>query len=393
MGFLAASIFFFSFFLQAEELKDPKEMNCVEVRDEAKERVKIIRDNIKKGIDITVSFPRIEKLIESRTDCISWKKLKVSDNEIASFRKFIFAPDNSFDLDSESCSTLTVDTSTMPNNQAQGSFGWCHSFVAADLVSFYEGIKLSAYDFGATYTQDPEKRKKIIKDINSDRKEDKKKTLQESEINFTEAYGNVIDSIDSAISSSKGICLEEEFSPDQADWDNFSSKLKKFSSDSYSCYGGDRVFDSLGSKILEIIEKLSPEKRISVLIDLNCKQRVHLSKKLFARFYGTSNNTKKQLIEFTEVKLLKGEPLGLYFDGNLLNSGQNYISKKANHFSTVIGRRYNKQRDQCEFQIRNSWGNYCPQDGTIICENGNFWVSRTTLMKNISGLIEVKKEP
>lgn len=393
MGLLVSFFFFFNLSLRSEELKNPKEMSCSEVQKESKERIQIIRDNTKKKFDITTSLPRLEELISIRSDCVSWEKLKLRDQEIAMFRKYLHAPDKSFDLGPEDCVDKKVDTSKMPDNRNQEGFEWCHSFVAADLISFYEGEKLSAYDFAVNHLMDQGVRTETLEDYKRNLKSIKKaKKAQESDINFTQVGARSDEVIENAKKSTKGICFESEFNTNESNWEKFSSKLKKFAISRNTCFGGEDIFDDLGQDILTIIEKLSPEKKISALLDLNCKKRHFISKELTPKVYNAFNNTPESLVSEMEKKLMNNEPVGFIYDAEMIFYGENYKIKKVNHISTIIGRRYNKEKGQCEFQIRNSWGIECPPSGSIICENGNYWVSRTTMRNNIFGVLTIEKD-
>ncbi|MDH4468725.1 MAG: hypothetical protein QE271_11765 [Bacteriovoracaceae bacterium] len=56
----------------------------------------------------------------------------------------------------------------------------------------------------------------------------------------------------------------------------------------------------------------------------------------------------------------------------------------ALHTSSIIGRRFNQVNRQCEYLIRNSWGESCERYlPRFTCEAGNIWVDETTLKKNI----------
>jgi hypothetical protein len=56
------------------------------------------------------------------------------------------------------------------------------------------------------------------------------------------------------------------------------------------------------------------------------------------------------------------------------------------HASTVIGRRLNPKTNQCEYLIKNSWGNECPKKSKIECIDGNLWVEKDVLKNSLSAV-------
>lgn len=85
-----------------------------------------------------------------------------------------------------------------------------------------------------------------------------------------------------------------------------------------------------------------------------------------------------------EVRIEEGLPISIGYHSALLYDGENKVGS-IDHASTVIGRKFNAESGNCEYLIKNSWGTRedCQETATIRCENGNYWVSRTSLKKNI----------
>lgn len=111
--------------------------------------------------------------------------------------------------------------------------------------------------------------------------------------------------------------------------------------------------------------------------------------------------------------LESGQPAGIAFCSSILFRGPDYIGLKPHlpckaettahgrpqdHAALVIGRRWNKERQTCQYLIRNSWGDFCqrlkdeckkdPNEYVCFweCENGHQWVDAVSLERNLVGV-------
>ncbi|MBC7715127.1 MAG: hypothetical protein H7177_17410 [Rhizobacter sp.] len=82
--------------------------------------------------------------------------------------------------------------------------------------------------------------------------------------------------------------------------------------------------------------------------------------------------------------LSKDEPVSIGYDIDQILKLPEDESSPYPHASTVIGRRQNPNTNQCEYLIKNSWGNECPKKSKIECINGNLWVPEGLLKKSLS---------
>lgn len=82
---------------------------------------------------------------------------------------------------------------------------------------------------------------------------------------------------------------------------------------------------------------------------------------------------------------------GKNFQGVLKKTDKEIVYKEdsngkslcGGHASVVIGSRFNKATKQCEFLIRNTYGEKCKYHEDFECESGQIWVDHTSLSKNI----------
>lgn len=356
-------------------------MTCSEVIQEANARIKIIRDNMKTGHDVTVSLPTLESLVESRSDCITWSSLRLSDQEVASFRKYNYAPDRSKDLPPDKCSSLDIDTSNMPNNNHQSDLQWCYAYTAADLLSFHEKKKLSSYDMAAQYVNSNGANALAEKSFKK-----QKISAPYSNLDHTEVGGNPYLVFEAVFQSKKGVCSESNIAPTDNDWKRFGKSLKIFAQKYPECYAHDFTQDisNLGHNIQRALDNLPVGKKIEAYFDMTCSGRHQLTKKYFPLSVGKPNHHGSSMLNLLDKLLERGEPASIGYSANLLVAGVNYKGRGADHGSTIIGRRFNKKSGQCEYLIKNSWGtDLCQAGGSIECVNGNFWVPRTALGNNI----------
>lgn len=348
-----------------------------------------MRENVKEGIDIDKAFLSYEQNKMAIAHCPEYssdKALIVKDNEIAAFRKFIYAPDSSANLDKQQCREISIDTTNMPDNRHQGDLNWCFAFTAADLFSFHEKKKLSAYDIALQYHNND-----IIR-----------QTALEKNINdFSQVGGWPVYALIASVKG-KGACLEEETNYMGEDWEklsNFFKSLVNPEKELVSILCENKLtqvqpFVSISPDIMNILNKLSGDKKAAALLDVTCKR--HLPVNNYGLYsLNTEKSDKTQIMKTLDALLRKGLPASVGYSSEVLNNGVNFVGKSATHASTIIGRKFNESTGQCEYLIRNSWGSedVCQRTSSIRCDKGNYWIPRTALKNNIEEVMwmEIKK--
>jgi hypothetical protein len=96
--------------------------------------------------------------------------------------------------------------------------------------------------------------------------------------------------------------------------------------------------------------------------------------------------------EHLDHSLSSGRPLIINYDINpILREGAPRYSTP--HSSTLVGRRRNPDSGQCEYLLRNSWGEHCEIEGQaryrFPCEQGNIWVPSDVVLRMHTELISL----
>ncbi len=145
--------------------------------------------------------------------------------------------------------------------------------------------------------------------------------------------------------------------------------------------------------MVELLDKLSNDKKIAAFLDMKCKKRFQFKGKYdFYRSSTLAGDSQDDVINDLDELLLKNSPGVINYNSNLLTKGQNHSSSVSDHVSTVIARKYNKSLGRCEYLIKNSWGSDCVDTPSLRCEKGNYWVSRTALRNNLTSVEWMKKK-
>lgn len=392
---LSLPIVFFSLtLLTAMSAAQAETLNCSKIKAEIDKTIKSIRLNYKDKKDVEDELNIYFSLVDSLKRCpvVTQKKITlISDNEIAKYRVSIHAPDRSYELPEESCTEVKVSTDKMPKNSNQNNLGWCFAWTAADLISFHEDVKVSAYDIALQYH-------------NSDETKESSASFYKPDVKVTDRGGFTLDAVRIA-SGPKGICTEESTNLMHEQWDLNSSLIQMLIDSEKSLHENlcsfhiyaRNLFSGINPDIVKILDKLPNDKKWAALLDIGCRER-HIVKneyRLLNLYLDRPGVTKDKIIDRLDKVLSKNEPVTIGYDSQLLYSGQNYIGKNTDHASTIIGRKFNRATGQCEYLIKNSWGSAddCQKTSSIRCEKGNYWVSRTSLRNNATEVTWMEKKP
>nr|BDT28381.1 hypothetical protein BHI3_18470 [Bacteriovorax sp. HI3] len=269
------------------------------------------------------------------------------------------------------CTDVTVETKYMPKNNNQGNLNWCFAWTAADLLSTFEETPLSAYDVALQYHNHPAIRDEEIK-------------------KYTDVGGN--DGAALIVSlQGKGLCLESQTNYTGGDWEKLSAMVEELSDPDKTlvqtiCEHGLRdqqPFKDLSNKVIKILNKLSGDKKMAALLDVTCGERHQFKNKYGVGTRAIENFSQTQMMDKLDQLLTQKSPAAVAYDVDLIMSPADYQGTEANHSSTIIGRRKNPNNGQCEYLIKNSWGDRCPRRATVECTSGNYWVPRDTLKNNM----------
>ena len=271
----------------------------------------------------------------------------------------------------DSCTSVEIDTTHMPENNNQSGLNWCFAWTATDLLSYYEKEQLSAYDLALQYHNHPS-----IRD--------------ESVENYTDVGGNDGAALLVALTG-KGMCLEKDTNYTNGDWGKLSDLMVMLADPNKDlieiiCSNDLRnslPFKNIPIDIINILNRLEADKKVAGIFDVTCSERYKFKNKYGVGTQKIEDTSSAVMMKKLDDLLSKNSPASITYDVDLIMNGPNYKKQEANHSSTIIGRRRNFWTRKCEYLIKNSWGDHCPKKSKIKCDKGNYWVPQSTLENNI----------
>jgi len=334
----------------------------------------------------------------------------------------------------DECSPISLharDTSTSNHFSKatnQGSQGWCHSYVLADLLSWEFQKPLSAVHIGLLYSEG-------ISETMLVNKFWPKRNGGENKKKYGEFSGGTLNGALKAAKKSAGICSENDLNstldiyrethPYKAIQERI-EQIRRYDQDFYkgtdlTCIEGfdfgtlatqGKIDSMLGSITnheinLEIYKNLdmNPRKLLMRIVDKGCQEKVDINSvelvftnKKYSRSTGKKKSysrKKSNLIKRINENLEKNKPSGLTYNSNHIKKKEYRSILRAGHFSSITGRRWNPSTKTCEFKIRNSWGESCQSYmPTINCnaKEGSFWVDEKNLHKMAEQVSHIERK-
>ncbi|WP_374029751.1 hypothetical protein [Bdellovibrio bacteriovorus] len=269
-----------------------------------------------------------------------------------------------------------------PRNQ--DSIGWCYAFVAADLVSFKSGFRVSAMDMAVNFS--PERSSATERFL-----------LKKGETHTDVMGGIPAKAIEQL--RNKGFCREKD-SPSEfygnRDLKGFVDLLEKASDKSKVDYLYTKVTEpslredcdqkphTTRKEMYQIIQKSYPSNVVYNYNEQRCQNRVAVNLPKVeritdkAKFATPSHEKRKEIVDFIDNKLNKKLPSAIAYEvEDLLDIRPAQMA----HASIIVGRRVNQQTGQCEYLLRNSWGKACVYMDKYQCNSadGSVWIPREDL--------------
>lgn len=283
-----------------------------------------------------------------------------------------------------------------PRNQE--GIGWCYAYTAADLVSNLSGEKVSAIHAAGSFNN------LIISRI---------RRLDEG--GQSDAAANAM--------IKNGLCLEKDMpSNDYAfiDRQNDIGTLYKNVNELGEIYSDKKEIASMNDKrpvtyknkyttqqvyvdlctqqtetliqISQVFPNLTLDQLTKILMESGKRSFNQLTQKcnlvqsdlmkgvVFKSLYEPKKP--ERLYSKIDEQLNKGQIVGIGYTAEVLLDYK-AENMKGFHASTLIGRRFNKKTNSCEYLLRNSWGKNCSQYGNNIeCKNGHAWVAEEIFKYN-----------
>ena len=263
-----------------------------------------------------------------------------------------------------------------PPIRDQDSLGWCFAYVGADFLSFYMGETLSALALSVkNYQEELEKEKSELSQLSSgnlkilfERLKNHsrlctEKQVNSEDINFTES-GQY--ELKKTLESIEKFFNKEEGNDEVAFYCSMRNHLAQ-------------LFPGLNMQ--DFIDILKTESKYTVIIESikkSCdeKNSVPLPKDLSIVF-----DEDMSLEKLHEI-LDKEELFAALFDVSLIVSGM----ERGNHMANIVGRRYNEDKNRCEFLLRNSWGETCYPQYKHDCDEGYLWIPEQEFIEKVDDI-------
>lgn len=306
------------------------------------------------------------------------------------------------------CSNIDNRNAALGSVRKQGTVDWCYGFLAADLLSYALGTKVSAADASVNYYR--------TKYFHKNRSTEKDKPLSEL------AGGNIAATIRAALFN--GICREDDIPMNKDAGTEYIQSLKyveeilqhyrntESSNKSPAEIAGCLYYPTISEKLFPqlswedftaiLTEDSSVKNKVFSFYDNACKGRKLFPQKKYAvrNFFlaikaadgnsmspsatimGQGHNFFPMIDAALENKNIVGISVNsrAFFQNNLLPA-------EESHAMSIVGRRFNPETKQCNYLVRNSAGKNCSTTGNLYpCEEGNLLIAESFLKHSMRGI-------
>lgn len=301
-----------------------------------------------------------------------------------------------FDRDEQTCTPVDLRSALGPNRD-QGNMGWCYANTTADLLSYrfrkeLKGQPVSsgyiAVAFNHTYLQQP----------NSEGGNVWLAAYMAQREGFC-----LQDTEEKILTSGPHYKLKEKLSAliylkqhyDETQGLSLDSDLKKY----YGSYNS--VLTTMPRKDVQNLFKYSTKRNIAMkFADYMCRG-FKVKPTEIAATYGDSRwlyfGHTKPLLWQIHGQLDVQNIIGINYYADFFDFDYAPKTPEGRHASSVVGRRWNKERKTCELLIRNSWGQRCTGYKAAslkepgVCDKGNIWVSEGLLERYLTSVVWLAK--
>jgi hypothetical protein len=314
-----------------------------------------------------------------------------STSVFAKKRKFKFYKKTS----PEVCTPLDLRNDILGDVRNQDEVSWCYAYTASDLISYHYNLpRISA---AATAT-----------DYNSQKFFVRLKRLLNLYFYFGDRdlfkMEHQTGFIELSLSQSfkKGVCLSSDLPTDLV--------KKIYHNDDGST---QEVMVRMKEAQLQMVESIRLIKKGKYTINTlpYHYEFPHIDKEAYFRILSTSSrktyfkkivaesctnrlpvdrakiiqrlNGRKVFVRLNQI-LNRNQIVGIDYSSNVLRNLDVTNPHKQMHTSSIVGRKFNPVRNQCEYLIRNTYGKDCSvYDPRVECEEGNVWIPEKDLFRNL----------
>ncbi len=285
------------------------------------------------------------------------------------------------------CSSVDLRSNFPGGVLNQGQSNWCFSYIAADLLSFYTGVVVSPNDLAIS-------QHRRIRDMKRAQWESLPEKCRgdfshdDSEIAL--GSGNLWKTLNIAIHD--GACSWNRMPADKTSLLDKDFKIlhKDFRENKFSDASLE-IAQTYFTKIqLNDLQKAGEEKSfidfLTALRNVSCEGEISLASGLKVGFFDPSDRSQyAPVMRRMENLLNQGTPLALGYGGQILWNNK-LRDQPYSHTGTLVGRRFNRSKNQCEYLVRNTWGvDYKKYHSDYDSEQGHIWIPRDLFKTNLYG--------
>ncbi len=301
----------------------------------------------------------------------------------------------------DKCHSIDLRNEYLGVNRDQGEISWCYAYTSSDLLAYhFKTDRISAADTAISYNNlNLPSLMKLVGDIFTN-----PRTNPRYDLPFQTGFSNL------AISNKlkNGICFEKDFPSEQMVKVSIKNNIESSSI--------IRMEDAM----MDIIE-LSKKIKSGAITKTNLPYYFRISNMSKNDFFSILKKSKRktvwenlrkvacsnpqfekevaigQVIRFSRIfskinkQLNRDNIVAIDYSSKILKNANHRNPLSSLHTSSIVGRRFNKTNNQCEYLIRDSHGTDCSQyDQTWSCEAGNIWIDEASLYPNLLRAVYIK---
>ena len=318
------------------------------------------------------------------------------------------------------CTEVDLRESHKPfqKTRHQGETAWCFAYSAADLITHYyqknnpgSDHRFSAVGMTVDY---------YYNDIFS-REYERRIVNRNISQNLSDAHYGHTRAIFTRSLPSRELCLEADVTGDR----NILSHIRAIESIEdlrNSAYGDDdiseeesegfafeildcencavaltEVFPNLDlENLANVLRTVEDQSIMTRLTNLEC-QRNSVNPGIPTREQIVISESFRDAQPQIDRQISAKNPIYLSYHSTVIEKGNqlrrhDFAGKSDGHVSLIIGRRFNKLLNKCEYLVRNSYGSSCSNyHPSLSCENGQFWLAEETLQTAFREALWIKE--
>lgn len=344
-------------------------------------KTQLLRDKLK---------PYLERSPEKKLWGMIPSVANVLDHELAELQKT-----NAGHHESQTqCSEVNL-TAEMGPKRDQDSVGVCGAFAAADLLSFILKKRVSAADV------------MIANNIENIDTLDQLLGTKDSKRHGAVPSDAIVATL------KRGVCLEADFPSENFGNDSYLLKAMedaekltaelqrkargrsaKKVEEIQECDLGDNPYRRLArsismEQIRDIARNTTPGRTMTQLNEIACRGKRFRPQSMPA-LNMVENPDHISALRRIDQNLNQKRPIAIGYDVYRFEHLRD--PDRTHHASNIIGRHWNREKQQCEYLIRNTWGTQscASHPPEFPCKNGDFWVSQGALINAVWGLYYVE---